>query len=237
MNTSCDVCEKTFSRLDALKRHQLSHKMKSHIFHCPASIMISGCTSSGKTTFVKKLLEHPELFEPPPQKILYCYGAWQPLFEDMKSTFKDIEFHGGLPDSELITNFVDGNHNIVVLDDLMSDIVKDEDIQQLFTRGSHHMNLTILYLTQNAFCQGKCARTISLNCAYLVLFKNPRDIYQIQLMGRQIGLPNTLPEAYDDCMEEKYGYLVVDLSPHHVGLPRLWSHVFPEEDRIQYVKI
>ena len=63
--------------------------------------MISGCTSSGKTTFVKKLLEHPELFEPRPQKILYCYGAWQALFEDMKSTFKDIEFHGGLPDSEL----------------------------------------------------------------------------------------------------------------------------------------
>ena len=237
MNTSCDVCEKTFSRLDALKRHQITHKMKSHIFHCPASIMISGCTSSGKTTFVKKLLEHPELFEPRPHKILYCYGAWQPLFDEMKSTFKDIEFHGGLPDSELIANFVDGKHNIVVLDDLMSDIVKDEDLQQLFTHGSHHMNLTILYLTQNAFCQGKCARTISLNCAYLILFKNPRDIYQIQLMGRQIGLPNTLHEAYDDCMEEKYGYLVVDLSPHHVGLPRLWSHVFPEEDRIQYVKI
>ena len=62
-------------------------------------------------------------------------------------------------------------------------------------------------------------------------------IYQIQLMGRQIGLPNTLHEAYDDCMEEKYGYLVVDRSPHHVGLPRLWSHIFLEEDRIQYVKI
>ena len=110
--------------------------------------MISGCTSSGKTTFVKKLLEHPELIEPRPQKILYCYGVWQRPFDEMKSTLKDIEFHGGLPDSELIANFVDGKHNIVVLDDLMSDIVKDEDMQQLFTRGSHHMNLTILYLTQ-----------------------------------------------------------------------------------------
>jgi hypothetical protein len=147
---------------------------------------------------------------------------------------KNLEFHEGVPTQQDIDSFVDGKHNVVVLDDLMSDIVRDEDIQHLFTRGSHHKNLTVLYLTQNAFCQGKCARTISLNCAYLVLFKNPRDVYQIRLMGRQIGLPRTLPEAYEDCMEDKYGYLVIDLSPHHVGLPHLSSHIFPEEDYVIY---
>jgi len=232
MNASCAICGKTFSRADSLKRHEMKHA-EQHSFLCPANIMVTGCTGSGKTTFVKKLLEHPQIFQPKPCKIMYCYGAWQSLFQQMPT----IQFHEGLPTKEDVDQFADGQHNLIILDDLMSDIVKDENIQNLFTRGSHHKKLTILYLCQNAFCQGKCARTISLNCAYLVLFKNPRDIYQIKLMGRQIGLANTLPEAYEDCMSEPYGYLVVDMSPRHTGLPRLCSHIFPGETQVSYVPL
>ena len=232
MDASCAVCDKTFSRIDALKRHESQH-VQEHKFMCPANIMISGCTSSGKTTFVKKLIDHPGLFHPRPNKILYCYGSWQSLFEDIKN----VKFHKGLPTKEDIDSFANGQHNLIILDDLMADIVKDEGTQQLFTRGSHHKNLTVLYLCQNAFCQGKCARTISLNCAYLILFKNPRDIYQIKLMGRQVGLPHILPEAYEDCMNEQYGYLVVDLSPQHTGLPRLCSHIFPKENQATYLPL
>ena len=54
MNTLCDVCENISSRPDALKRHQLTHKMENHIFHCPASIMISGCTSSGEEDCIRE---------------------------------------------------------------------------------------------------------------------------------------------------------------------------------------
>ena len=232
MDTSGTTCGKTFSRADSLKRHEMQH-VQRHVFHGPSNIMITGCTSSGKTTFVKKLLDHPTLFEPQPNKILYCYGAWQPLFNEMTH----VQFHEGLPTKEDIDVFADGQHNFLVLDDLMMSIVKDEAIQQLFTRGSHHKNITVLYLCQNAFCQGPCARSINLNCAYLVLFKNPRDIYQIKLMGRQVGLPHTLPEAHEDCMNEHYGYLVVDMSPRHTGLPRLFSHIFPNEDQINYVPL
>ncbi len=237
---TCRMCKKSFSRADALKRHQYNqHVMSSHVFMGPTTIMISGCTSSGKTTWVKRVLEHKEdLFDsPPPHRVLYCYAEWQPLFDDMKDTMKYVIFHQGLPTRDDIEELADGKHHLVVLDDLMADIVKDETIQHLFTRGSHHKNLSVMYLSQNAFCQGKCARNISLNCAYIVLFKNPRDLYQIQLIGRQIGLPKSLSEAYDDCMEELYGYLVVDLSPRHTGLPRLSSHVFPGEDHVSYLPL
>jgi len=232
MSSSCTICGKTFSRPDAVKRHEMSHT-ESHLFLCPANIMITGCTGSGKTTFVKKLLDNPQLFHPEPCKVLYCYGVWQPLFKHMSN----VKFHEGLPTQEEIDNFADGRHNLLVLDDQMSEIVKDEDTEKLFTRGSHHKNITVLYLSQNAFCQGKCARTISLNCAYVVLFRNPRDIYQIKLLGRQVGLPNTLPEAYNDSMMEHYGYLVVDMSPRHTGLPRLCTHIFPDETQVCYVPV
>ena len=226
--TSCGVCNKNFTRVDNLKRHEKTH-MDRHIFITPCAVMVSGCTSSGKTTWVKKVLENKDsLFNPPPQRILYCYGAWQPLYEKII----DIKFHEGLPTKEEIEDFADG---LIVLDDLLVNVVKYDDTQALFTRESHHKNITVLYVTQNTFCQGTCARTISLNCAYLVLMRNPRDVHQIRLMGRQIGLPRSLPEAFEDCMEENYGYLVIDLSPHHPGLPRMFSHMFPNEDQVSYV--
>ena len=172
------------------------------------------------------------MFDPPPKKILYCYGVWQSAFESMQ---KDVTFHRDLPQE--LDNFAKGEHCMVILDDLMDSVVKSEDAQRLFVRGSHHKNITVVYINQNMFQQGKCARTINLNCHYLTLFKNPRDFSQIQYLGRQIGLGKTLVEAYGDCMKERYGYLVIDLSPHTTGEMKLFSHVFPGEEEVGYVPL
>jgi hypothetical protein len=45
----------------------------------------------------------------------------------------------------------------------------------LFTKKSHHRNISVMYIEQNLFHKGKNHRTISLNAHYMVLFKNPRD--------------------------------------------------------------
>ena len=55
----------------------------------------------------------------------------------------------------------------------------------LFTRGSHHRNLSVIYIVQNLFHQGKGSRSISLNSHYLVLFKNPQDELQILTLATQ----------------------------------------------------
>ena len=66
-----------------------------------------------------------------------------------------------------------------MLDDQMIDASKDKSIVNLFTRGSHHRNLSVIYIVQNLFYQEKDSRSISLNSHYLILFKNPRDKLQI----------------------------------------------------------
>ena len=213
-----------------MKRHQ-TLCYTPFAFCAPTTISISGCTGSGKTTWIKRLLEHKdELFSIKPTKVLYCYAIWQPLFLEMKG----IQFHEGLPSSEEVENFTDGSHVLIVLDDLMDSVIQDVQIQRLFTLGSHHKNITVLFINQNLFCQGKCARTISLNCHYVILFKNPRDVHQIHLFGRQIGMPRTLVEAYQDCMSEPYAYLIVDLSPHSCSPHKLITHIFSDEDTIAY---
>ena len=65
--------------------------------------------------------------------------------------------------------------NFIVFDDKMIDASKDKRIVNFFNRGSHNRNLSVIYIVQNLFHQGKGSRSISLNSHYLVLFKNPRD--------------------------------------------------------------
>ena len=106
----------------------------------------------------------------------------------------------------------------------------------LFTKGSHHRNLSIIYILQNIFPKGKESRTISLNAHYIFLFKNPRDPSQIQTLGRQIypNQPKCLGEAYADATAKAHSYLLVDLKQTPDDL-RLRTGLLPEEQTYVYI--
>ena len=53
---------------------------------------------------------------------------------------------------------------ILVLDDLMDEGSNDKRVLDLFTRDSHHQDVTVLYLCQDLFPNGKYAKTISRQC-------------------------------------------------------------------------
>jgi len=77
----------------------------------------------------------------------------------------------------------DGSEStLLILDDLMSET--NQLVANVFTKISHHRNVSVVYLTQNLFDKNKYARTISLNAHYLVLFKNPRDATQFATLAR-----------------------------------------------------
>lgn len=206
-------------------------------FEGPTTFSISGATGSGKTTWLFKVLSNKEelFLSNPPHTILYCYGVWQELFAKAEDDIPSLTFHEGLPSEDIINEISKNNkHNIIILDDLMGDVVKNSNMELLFTRGSHHKKITVIYLNQNMFCQGKNARSISLNSHYLVLFRNLRDCSQIQKLGQQLypGKGNLLVEAYKYCTQKPFGYLVIDLSPHSDEKYRLRTKIFPEEDTI-----
>jgi hypothetical protein len=139
-----------------------------------------------------------------------------------------------LPNEETVDSFLHGNHNLIILGDLMDKCVESKGVQNMFTQGSHHKNLTILYLNQNMYYQEKTARTINLNMHYIVLMRNPRDISQISVLAKQTGLGKILAQAYKDCTSKPYGYLVVDLSPHSDDSIRLKTDILPDQYSIAY---
>ena len=100
-----------------------------------------------------------------------------------------IEFNQGIPNDIDNADYLDVSQRnliMIVLDDLMAQSSKDKRIADLFTKGSHHRNLSIIYIVQNIFHQGKEMRNISLNAHYIVLFKSPRDKQQISMLTRQV---------------------------------------------------
>ncbi|CAH3175255.1 unnamed protein product [Porites lobata] len=67
-----------------------------------------------------------------------------------------VEFVKGIPTALEQDSYFDMNkRNLIVFDDQMIDASKDKRIVNLFTRGSHHRNLSVIYIVQNLFHQGK----------------------------------------------------------------------------------
>ena len=136
-------------------------------FQSGSPMMIAGPTGVGKTFFTYQVLKN-NMFTEKVKSVLYCYGVHQPFYEKME--LDNLEFYEGVPTLEMLQNLNDGNFHVVVLDDLMEEIVKSVELQNLFTKYCHHFNISVMFLTQNLFAQGPYARTISLNTHILVLF-------------------------------------------------------------------
>ena len=153
----------------------------------PFTSAISGMTGSGETFWVQSLLQQSlQAIQLPPERIVWCY-LWQPAYLEILSTIPQIEFVKGIPPALEDDSFFDvSKRNLIVLDDQMIDAGKDKRIVDLFTRGSHHRNLSVIYIVQNLFYQEKDSRSISLNSHYLILFKIPRDNLQIVTLAKQM---------------------------------------------------
>ena len=102
----------------------------------------------------------------------------------------------------------------------------------LFTKHSHHLGLSVIFVTQNIFHKGKGMRDISLNSQYIVAYKSPRDRNQFATLSRQIcpGNAKYLNEAFESATNVPYGYLLMDLTqttPDHLRFRR---NIFPDDN-------
>ena len=92
----------------------------------------------------------------PPEKIVWCYSQWQPAYMEMLVTIPNIEFVKGIPTAlEQDAYFSVNKRNLIVIDDQMTEAGKDNRIVNLFTKGSHHQNLSVIYIVQNSFIKAK----------------------------------------------------------------------------------
>ena len=204
------------------------------LLNSPSTFIISGPSGSGKTEFVYKLITNAkDLFEEPLDKIYYFYGVWQSRFDQIYEG-QVVEYFKGLPDYPFLEDLKEENHKLLIIDDQQLEALNSKLVADLFTKFSHHKNITTILILQNLFHQGKYSRDISLNAHYFVLFKNQRDINQIKILGNQLGLSNLLLESYFDATKDPFTYLLIDISPTSNRNFMLRTHIFPQEHATIY---
>ena len=202
----------------------------------PFTSIISGPTSSGKTVLIRRILKNwkntiyfNEINEP--LNVIWVYGQYQELY-NTKIENVNVKYSNNLG---LITNDLNElkkmNFKVIIIDDLMDEMGSNEKMSKLFTRGSHHLNLSVIFIVQNFFHQSKLMRTISLNAQYIILLKNFRDKNQIEYLGKQLFGKKSkyFVEIFDDATSKPYGYLIIDLKSDTPNDYRLKSRITEEE--------
>lgn len=190
--------------------------------------LIAGPTSCGKSSFIFRLLKNRvHMFDTQFTQIIYSLPPNQDIFlpDEIKND-KQILFHEGIPSFE---EFKDRKPRLLIIDDQARDC--NQEISDLFTRGSHHFNISVILLAQNIFTSNPYFRTISLNSHYLIIFKNPRAFDQISVLARQISPNNTkfFLEAYEESCREPHTYLLLDMTQSCPDDLRLRTNIFPDD--------
>lgn len=202
-------------------------------FKSPFTCIVVGATSSGKSQWVRRLLENrSQLIDPEPTSVLYCYGEVNSLILDYRN--KGIELHNGVPDVELIKSRA--KPLLLVIDDLMLDI-EPGYLDMLFTRGSHNWNVSIVFVTQALY--GRNIKTARANSHYLVLMRNPQAKQNIRTLGSQMfpGQLKFFMESFSDATASPYSYLLIDSHPNSEDSERLITNIFPGEQTTHYLPL
>ena len=233
MSWLCSVCEKSFSRKDNMQRHVMSKHRNAGLAHFK-QFQYSHRNVSG---FASSILSPPWLPEWSDSDKrtgldLYCKKLQRPFIRrgSFGVIYKvSLRIHKCLSPCHTLNSsreflrlleqdsyFEVNKRNLIAFDDQMIDASKDKWIVNLFTRGSHHRNLSVIYIVQNIFHLGKGSRSISLNSHYLVLFKNPRDKLQILTLAKQMypGQTDFFLNQYEEAVKRPFGHLLIILHSH-----------------------
>jgi hypothetical protein len=200
-------------------------------FKHPFTCIIGGPTGSGKSTFCIRFLQNLDTLctEPDfPGGIVWCYSEQSAVPQQQLAALKkNVQVREGLPETFENTR---GLPALYILDDLLNEVFS-RAVCDLFTKGSHHRNLSVILITQNFFHQAPHCRDISLNAKYLVALKNVRDRNQFAYLARQV-LPEAsagLCAAYREATQKPQGYMILDFAQDTDDLLRYRTNVFPSE--------
>lgn len=196
-------------------------------FKLPFGMIVSGPSSSGKSTFLIKFLsEADRLIDPAPKAILYCFGEYNSGIASLQKAGITVCF--GPPTEELLKR--QPKPFVLVLDDLMLTI-DEKFLSELFTQKSHHQNFAVILVLQDLF--DKKVKVARQNSQYIVLMRAPNSALSIRNIGVQL-FPRQLDyflESYKDATADKYGYLVLDLHAASDSILRLRTNIFEEDEQ------
>ncbi|VDI73307.1 Hypothetical predicted protein [Mytilus galloprovincialis] len=211
------------------QQQQQKQQQKAFVFRHPFTMIVSGPTSCDKTYFILFVSTHKKNCEVLVQTGSFGCIKGGNLFTrkyNEHAVLPRVEFIRGIPFDLERDDFFDPNiRNMILLDDLMSTSDKDSRINDLFTEGCHHRNLSVVVFNQNLYF-GKDP-TQRRNCHYLILFNNPIDRQPIVTLGRQMypSRGDFFLRKFEEAKRTPFGYFLVDLKARTPEASRLHTEV------------
>jgi len=197
----------------------------------PFGCVVAGPSTSGKSTFIRKLIIHSaEMISPPPRSIAYFYGEYSDMVRELQhSTTPEVQVMAGLPSDDQLKLLE--KPALVILDDLLYSLEQPKYLADLFSKKAHHMNMGVVFVAQDVF--ERKIRVARQNSQYLVLTRAPSSALSIRNLGIQLfpgpGQLKFFLDAYRQATAEKYSYLFVDLHPASNPALRLRTNIFPDD--------
>jgi len=143
-------------------------------FKHPVTCILIGPSGSGKSLFCIRFLQKLDALCTERDfdgGVMWCYSEKTAIPSSIVLPKRNAIFN-----EDVLADFDNarGRPWFFILDDLLNEVYSKQ-VCDLFTKGSHHRNISVFLITQNLFHQGHYCRDISLNAKYLVLLKNVRD--------------------------------------------------------------
>ena len=70
---------------------------------------------------------------------------------------------------------------------------------------------------------------------HIILFKSPRDVQQVDHLGKQLNIVRFLKHCYDLAVNEIYGHLLIDLRPKTSDCLRYCSNITEPGPTVFYI--
>ena len=197
------------------------------------SLTISGASGCGKSYLVYDIIKSAiRAMRVPPSGIIICYGCPQSFYQEFIKLGYPVQMIKGVLD------FTPPKNSLIIFDDLQE---MAHLIEPYFTKYVHHLEISVIYLTQNLYL--KTNRTITLNSQYIILFKSPRDKRQIQTLAQQMEPRNSnwVVRSYNDATIKPHSYVLFDFLQTTNEEARVRDGIIPElctvyVDQTKYVE-
>ncbi len=206
----------------------------------PFAMMIAGPSQSGKSEFMLNLVKfRDDICTGNFSRIIYCQANSyahknQKFFQKLQAEFPQAELIQGLPDINALHFNLNNLPKLILIDDMMREVVKSNEIVDLVTNDVHSFNISVAFAFQNYFARGKHGNTLIRNCQYKVLFYNRSEMLELRSISTQtVDAPRFLKFNFDylysQYPEDPSHYVLIDSHPRS-QLSEMWcrSHIFPK---------
>ena len=189
-------------------------------FQHPKNTLIVGPTQCGKSTLVENILREKSISPWPIVRYVFT-DKQSDTFENWKREDLITDYFIGL-DKDRLNRLTENSNTdqpqLIIIDDLMSEASKSDILPNLFSRGSHHSNTSVIFITQDLY-SGPKLKTCKQNTHYLVYFNNPAND-QLSLFTSKADKKyrQHIKDIYEKYVERRpYGYMIIDLNQDNCG--------------------